>query len=26
MAFNMLIQEQCAEVAKPEWWSDEGLN
>ena len=25
MAFNMLIQEQCAEVAKPEWWSDEGL-
>ena len=24
-AFNMLIQEACAEVAKPEWWSDEGL-
>ena len=21
----MLIQEACAEVAKPEWWSDEGL-
>jgi len=21
----MLIQEVCAEVAKPEWWSDEGL-
>jgi hypothetical protein len=25
MAFEMLMQEQCAEVAKPEWWSDEGL-
>ena len=24
-AFNMLIQEVCAEVAKPEWWNDEGL-
>ena len=24
-AFNMLIQEECAEVAKPEWWNDEGL-
>ena len=24
-AFLMLIQEECAEVAKPEWWSDEGL-
>ena len=24
-AFNMLIQEACAEVAKPEWWNDEGL-
>ena len=25
MAFNELTQEACAEVAKPEWWSDEGL-
>ena len=24
-AFSMLIQEECDEVAKPEWWSDEGL-
>ena len=24
-AFAFLIQEACAEVAKPEWWSDEGL-
>ena len=24
-AFTMLIQEVCAEVAKPEWWNDEGL-
>jgi hypothetical protein len=24
-AFNMLTQEVCAEVAKPEWWNDEGL-
>ena len=24
-AFNMLTKEACAEVAKPEWWSDEGL-
>ena len=24
-AFNMLTLEKCAEVAKPEWWSDEGL-
>ena len=24
-AFTTLIQEACAEVAKPEWWSDEGL-
>ena len=24
-AFNVLIQEACAEVAKPEWWNDEGL-
>ena len=25
MAIQMLIQEACAEVAKPEWWNDEGL-
>ena len=24
-AFLMLIQEECAEVAKPEWWNDEEL-
>ena len=24
-AFNMLTQEECAEVAKPKWWNDEGL-
>ena len=24
-AFDMLGGEECAEVAKPEWWSDEGL-
>ena len=24
-AFNTLTQEACAEVAKPEWWNDEGL-
>ena len=24
-AFNMLMQKECAEVAKPEWWNDEGL-
>ena len=24
-AFDMLKQEECAEVAKPECWSDEGL-
>eukprot|EP00964_Phaeocystis_antarctica_P035097 scaffold20026_cov56-Phaeocystis_antarctica.AAC.3 len=24
-AFNMLTQEECAEVAKPEWWNDEEL-
>ena len=24
-AFGMLILEECAEVAKPEWWNDEGL-
>ena len=23
--FNMLTKKACAEVAKPEWWSDEGL-
>ena len=25
VAFNMLTQEVCAEVAKPEWWNDEAL-
>ena len=25
LAFAMLTQDVCAEVAKPEWWSDEGL-
>ena len=24
-AFNTLVQDVCAEVAKPEWWNDEGL-
>ena len=24
-AFDMLEREECDEVAKPEWWSDEGL-
>ena len=24
-AFSMLAQEVCADVAKPEWWNDEGL-
>ena len=24
-AFDMLTWEACAEVAKPEWWNDEGL-
>ena len=24
-AFGMLAREVCAEVAKPEWWNDEGL-
>ena len=24
-AFGMLLQEACAEVAKSEWWNDEGL-
>ena len=24
-AFSKLTQEACAEVAKPEWWSDEAL-
>ena len=24
-AIHMLAQEACAEVAKPEWWNDEGL-
>ena len=25
VAFGMLTMEVCAEVAKPEWWNDEGL-
>ena len=25
LAFTMLVQEVCDEVAKPEWWNDEGL-
>jgi hypothetical protein len=25
VAFSMLMQGACAEVAKPEWWNDEGL-
>ena len=25
LAIHMLTQEACAEVAKPEWWNDEGL-
>ena len=25
MSCNLLMQEECAEVAKPEWWSDEEL-
>ena len=24
-AFSMLALDECAEVAKPEWWNDEGL-
>ena len=24
-AFDMLTSKACAEVAKPEWWNDEGL-
>ena len=24
-AFELLVQEECDEVAKPEWWHDEGL-
>ena len=24
-AFDKLVQEECAEVAKPEWWNDEKL-
>ena len=24
-AFDTLRQKECAEVAKPEWWNDEGL-
>ena len=25
LAYNMLQQKECAEVAKPEWWNDEEL-
>ena len=25
LAFDMLRREACGEVAKPEWWNDEGL-
>ena len=25
MAFTMLARKECSEVAKPEWWNDEGL-
>ena len=25
MAFSMLRRKECDEVAKPEWWNDEGL-
>ena len=25
LAFNLLTHDVCAEVAKPEWWNDEGL-
>ena len=25
VAFNLLTKEACDEVAKPEWWNDEGL-
>ena len=25
LAFEMLRREECNEVAKPEWWNDEGL-
>ena len=25
LAFSLLTQDACAEVAKPEWWNDEGL-
>ena len=24
-AFDTLLQKECAEVAKPEWWNDEGM-
>ena len=24
-SFSVMTQEVCAEVAKPEWWNDEGL-
>ena len=25
MAFDKLMRKECGEVAKPEWWNDEGL-
>ena len=25
LAFSMLTQEVCTDVAKPEWWNDEGI-
>ena len=25
LAFEMLMQDDCSEEAKPEWWNDEGL-
>ena len=25
LAFDMLMQDDCSEEAKPEWWNDEGL-
>ena len=25
LSFSLLKQKECAEVAKPEWWNDEGL-
>ena len=25
LAFDLLLREECDQVAKPEWWNDEGL-